>query len=138
LDRYDRPTRSRVMAQIRKSHTKLEDVLVAILNSVGLTEYARYPKGLPGSPDFVFQRERVAIFLDSCFWHGCPKHLRMPTSNLTYWSNKIAGNRERDRRQTRELKDQGWRVLRLWEHELRRPNAVTRKIHRTLDAALQR
>ncbi len=134
MDRYDKSTRSRVMAQIRKSHTRLEEVLVAILESNRLTDYVRYPADLPGSPDFTFRHKKLAVFLDSCFWHGCPRHLRMPKSNLAYWTEKIASNRERDRRQTKELRGQGWRVLRLWEHELHKPEAVAAKVRRVIEA----
>ena len=123
-----------VMTRVKRSYTKLEERLAVILNTEGLDRYDRYRKDLPGSPDFVFQQEEVAIFLDSCFWHGCPKHLRMPASNIDYWENKIAINKERDRRQTRELRKSGWRVLRLWEHELKEPERVIAKIRRALES----
>jgi DNA mismatch endonuclease, patch repair protein len=69
------------------------------------------------SADIVFPRQRLAVFVDGCFWHGCPEHGRMPTRNADYWQAKIARNRERDERVTRGLSAAGWRVLRLWEHE---------------------
>ena len=123
-----------VMTRVKKSYTKLEERLAVILNTEGLDRYDRYRKDLPGSPDFVFQQVKVAVFLDSCFWHGCPKHLRRPASNVDYWENKIAINKERDRRQTRELRKSGWRVLRLWEHELKEPERVIGKIRRALES----
>ena len=134
MDRYNKEKRSMVMTRVKKSYTKLEERLVVILNTEGLDRYDRYRKDLPGSPDFVFQQERVAVFLDSCFWHGCPKHLRRPASNVDYWENKIAINKERDRRQTRELRKIGWRVLRLWEHELKEPGRVIVKVRRALES----
>jgi DNA mismatch endonuclease (patch repair protein) len=134
MDRYNKEKRSMVMTRVKKSYTKLEERLAAVLNAEGLDQYDRYRKDLPGSPDFVFQQEKVVIFLDSCFWHGCPKHLRMPASNVDYWENKIAINKERDRRQTRELRKSGWRVLRLWEHELKEPERVIGKIRRALES----
>lgn len=134
MDRYDRRTRSRVMARVKKSDTKLEGTLTSILRNYGLVGYKRYLKDLPGSPDFAFLRAQVAVFLDSCFWHGCPKHLRMPKSNLDYWQRKIAENKRRDRRQTAGLRHLGWSVVRLWEHELRDPDAVVRRIRRALDS----
>jgi DNA mismatch endonuclease (patch repair protein) len=133
VDRVDKKTRSRVMATVRKANTKLEESLVAILGEEDLAGYIRYAGGLPGSPDFVFPAQRVAIFLDSCFWHGCRMHLRMPKSRVDYWRRKIATNRDRDRRQTQELRARGWGVLRIWEHELENRKAVVRKIRRALD-----
>jgi DNA mismatch endonuclease, patch repair protein len=67
-------------------------------------------------PDIVFTRARIAIFVDGCFWHGCPEHGRTPTTNGDYWGPKLRRNRERDERQTRALEDAGWLVIRLWEH----------------------
>jgi DNA mismatch endonuclease (patch repair protein) len=134
MDRYDKEKRSMVMTRVKKSYTRLEEKLAAVLDGEGLGHYSRYAKDLPGSPDFVFRQEKVATFLDSCFWHGCPKHLRMPASNVDYWEHKIAINKDRDRRQTRELRKSGWRVLRLWEHELKEPERVIRKIRRALES----
>ena len=133
MDKYDKKKRSMVMTQVKKSYTKLEEKLAVILNDEGLDHYSRYAKDLPGSPDFVFRQERLAVFLDSCFWHGCPKHLRMPASNVDYWVRKIAINKERDRRQTREIRKSGWRALRLWEHELKDPKRIVRKIRRAIE-----
>jgi DNA mismatch endonuclease (patch repair protein) len=67
--------------------------------------------------DIAFTRQRVAVFLDGCFWHGCPEHHRAAKANREYWSVKVAGNRERDRDTTAKLVAAGWRVLRFWEHE---------------------
>ena len=121
------------MTQVKKSYTRLEEKLAMILNDEGLDNYSRYDKDLPGSPDFVFRQEKLAVFLDSCFWHGCPKHLRMPASNIDYWERKIAINKERDRRQTREVRKIGWRVLRLWEHELKDPARIVQKIRKAIE-----
>ncbi|MBN8420642.1 MAG: very short patch repair endonuclease [Verrucomicrobia bacterium] len=66
-------------------------------------------------PDFVFRQERVVIFVDGCFWHGCPRHATRPRQNRKFWDEKIARNQKRDRLVTRELRRSGWTVLRLWE-----------------------
>lgn len=89
-------------------------------------------------PDFVFRHLRVALFVDGCFWHGCPKHATQPKTNAAFWRDKIAANRARDRRVTRVLRALGWRVLRIWEHELRRRTEPTlvRRLHRTLTRAV--
>ena len=92
-----------------------------------------YP--LPGKPDLVFRGERVAVFLDGCFWHKCPQCFRQPTSNTEYWVPKIEGNVRRDRRVDRELRARGWRVLRVWEHSLREPEKVAARLKRALRAA---
>ncbi|MGH2910913.1 MAG: very short patch repair endonuclease [Solirubrobacteraceae bacterium] len=67
--------------------------------------------------DIVFPRQRLAVFIDGCYWHGCPEHCRMPARNAEYWEAKIARNRARDTRVTKSLTDNDWRVLRIWEHE---------------------
>lgn len=67
--------------------------------------------------DIVFPTPRVAVFVDGCFWHGCPKHMTWPTNNAAWWRAKIDGNRDRDRRTTRRLRTNGWTVVRVWEHE---------------------
>lgn len=71
-------------------------------------------------PDFVFPRLQVAVFVDGCFWHGCPKHATQPKTNRAFWRKKIARNRQRDREVGRALRRMGWRVVRVWEHGLRR------------------
>ncbi len=76
-------------------------------------------------PDFVFLKLRMAVFVDGCFWHGCPQHATKPRSNAAFWRRKLAGNQVRDRLVTRTLRRAGWRVLRIWEHELAR-RRVTR------------
>ncbi len=87
-----------------------------------------------GKPDFVFPQRRLAIFIDGCFWHGCPQHCRKPASNQSYWLPKLQRNRRRDLLVTRTLRAKGWRVLRIWEHELRRANeaALVRRLRRAI------
>lgn len=89
-------------------------------------------------PDFVFRRERVAVFVDGCFWHGCPKHCNQPANNREFWRRKLAGNRARDALVSRTLRRAGWRVVRIWEHELARKNAerMLGKIRRALKTIL--
>ena len=86
-----------------------------------------YP--LPGKPDFVFPAARVTVFVDGCFWHGCPVHGQIPASNRQFWINKITSNIARDRRATRKLRTLGWHVFRVWEHDLNKPT-LNRKIGR--------
>ena len=77
-------------------------------------------------PDLVFSAERVAVFLDGCFWHSCPEHGTTPSANRRWWIDKLAANVERDRRHDQELGTAGWLVLRFWEHES--PEFVAREI----------
>ena len=85
-------------------------------------------------PDFVFAKARLAVFVDGCFWHGCPKHGTRPKGNAAFWLKKISGNQARDLLVNRALRRAGWRVLRIWEHDLaRRKEAyLTRRIQRVL------
>jgi DNA mismatch endonuclease (patch repair protein) len=70
-------------------------------------------------PDIVFPSGRVAVFVDGCFWHGCPSHYVKPKSRSHFWADKLAANVDRDTRQTLELESEGWRVVRIWEHEVK-------------------
>jgi DNA mismatch endonuclease (patch repair protein) len=121
MDVHDKATRSFNMSRIRSSNTKPEIILRKLLWLCGLRGY-RVRSKLPGRPDVVFSRKKVAVFVDGCFWHSCP-HCpdgRSPKSNTSYWTEKRRLNRERDTRRTRELQEAGWNVLRLWEHEVNR------------------
>lgn len=90
-----------------------------LLHAAGLRYRVAYP--VPGRPrrsvDIAFTRRKVAVFLDGCFWHGCPEHGTRPTANAAWWSAKIATNQARDADTTTHLVDDGWLVLRFWEHE---------------------
>lgn len=87
-----------------------------------------------GKPDFVFDKEKVIVFVDGCFWHGCNKHCSIPRSNTEYWENKIKSNVARDKHLHRKLRYQGWHVLRIWEHELEQnPQSAIRRIARKLN-----
>ena len=75
-----------------------------------------------GKPDFVFIELKLAIFVDGCFWHGCPKHCNQPANNRAFWRRKLTANKARDRVVARALRRAGWRLMRVWEHELARKN----------------
>jgi DNA mismatch endonuclease (patch repair protein) len=86
-------------------------------------------------PDFVFRQVRLALFVDGCFWHGCPKHATWPAHRAAWWRRKIEGNKTRDRVVNRALRRAGWRVVRIWEHELQRRKHSTSNIqHSTFNA----
>lgn len=119
MDVHDKATRSFNMSRIRSRDTKPELLLRRLLWAAGLRGY-RLHKNLPGKPDIVYSRAKVAVFVDGCFWHGCPScgDGRSPSSNKLYWNAKRKMNQERDERRTRELESLGWTVLRLWEHQV--------------------
>ena len=131
MDTVSKSERSRIMAQVKGSNSKSTELaFIEILRYEHLTGWRRnYP--LYGKPDFVFPKHRMAIFIDGCFWHRCPKHCRMPTTNRDYWETKISRNAERDRSVTKKLKEDGWTVIRFWEHDLKKGgSAATRKKNR--------
>lgn len=113
------PDVSRRMRVTRRKDTKPELDLRRILHGRGLRYRVTYP--VPGLPrrtiDVAFTRARVAIFIDGCFWHGCPDHATQPRANSEWWMRKLTTNMARDTDTSRFLSEQGWTVLRFWEHE---------------------
>ncbi len=125
------------MAAIRSSgNATTELAFAALLQRGGVSGWKPHPV-LAGSPDFGFSRARLAIFVDGCFWHGCSLHTKVPVNNQAYWIAKVQRTRARDRLATRKLRAKGWRVMRVWEHCLREPQAasgVMRRLVRLLSA----
>ena len=118
MDTLTKRQRSSLMGKIRGQGNKATELeLVKLFRRAGITGWRR---GLPlhGKPDFVFRKERVAVFVDGCYWHGCARHGRIPASNRRYWVEKIARNKARDHAVSRGLRAARWCVLRIWEHEL--------------------
>jgi DNA mismatch endonuclease, patch repair protein len=106
------------MSRIRGALNKDTELrLIAIFRANGISGWRRR-HALAGKPDFVFPREKLVVFVDGCFWHGCPAHATWPKQNADFWRTKILGNRRRDRAVNRLLKQAGWRVIRIWEHAL--------------------
>jgi DNA mismatch endonuclease (patch repair protein) len=91
----------------------------------GIAGWRRH-QSLPGRPDFTFKAERLVVFVDGCFWHGCPRCYKAPATNAAFWEEKLATNRRRDRRVSSALRARGWSVIRLWEHELGSLTALAR------------
>jgi DNA mismatch endonuclease (patch repair protein) len=111
---------SRRMRAIRDRKNKSTELRFrALLVRAGVRGWKLRPAGLPGKPDVLFPERRLLVFLDGCYWHGCPRCGHIPSLNRPYWSAKIERNKARDRRNLRRLKRSGYLVLRLWEHELR-------------------
>lgn len=131
-DVFNKAKRSEVMAAIKsKGNKDTELKLISIFRLNGISGWRRNQK-LPGRPDFVFRNERLAVFVDGCFWHVCPKHGRKPESNSDYWSGKLYRNKRRDKKANRELRKVGWQVLRIWEHDLLQIKKVAKQINACL------
>jgi len=130
MDTFSKEKRSRIMAQVKGSgNQSTELAFIRILRSRGLCGWRRhYP--ITGHPDFVFPKVRLAVFIDGCFWHACPNHCRMPTSNKSYWEKKISRNARRDRAVSSQLKRDGWVVIRFWEHDMKGGRGFTAKMNR--------
>lgn len=132
-DTVSKQERSRIMRSVRgRGNASTELKVVRLFRENGIKGWRRHLP-LPGRPDFAFPKARVAVFVDGCFWHGCPAHLRMPASNVDYWRGKVARNMERDARVTKELKAKGWRVLRMWEHEIKNPERALLVLSRLIN-----
>jgi len=108
--------RSYNMSRIRASKTKPEFRIKKLMELLGMTYQ---PKNIYGKPDFANRKERIAVFIDGCFWHGCPNHYSTPKQNRSFWKTKISGNKKRDKEVTKHLSGNGWNVVRLWEHDLK-------------------
>lgn len=115
--------RSALMSKVRSAgNASTEQRLIALLREHRITGWRRGAP-LPGKPDFVFRAEKVAVFVDGCFWHGCPRHGRTPKTRVAFWAAKLARNAQRDRAVSRALRASGWAVLRIWECALARSRA---------------
>ena len=112
------------MSQIKSKNAKPEIIIKKLIWKKGY-KY-RIGHGLIGKPDMVFSFCRVVVFIDGCFWHSCPEHCRIPLSNVAYWKQKISSNKKRDRRINSQLKKEGWRVIRVWEHDVK--NNLTKAV----------
>ena len=143
-DRLTTAARSALMAKVRGSgNATTEGALAKVFRQEGYVGWRRQ-RTLRGRrrdgerwrvrPDFVFVAQRLAVFVDGCFWHGCPRHGTRPQGHRAFWLSKFRRNRERDRRNGRDLRAAGWRVARLWEHELKAKSraALLRKLARLL------
>lgn len=131
MDRVDKETRSKIMSRIRSRDTKMELAVRPVLEALGFTYHPENGLPIPGAPDFAHLTEHIAVFLDGCFWHGCPEHYKMPQTNRESWAKKITQNIIRDAAITAKYKDMGWTVIRVWEHDLKELVKNERKREKT-------
>lgn len=129
-DIFSKETRSKIMSKIRGKDTQPEILLRKALFRKGYRYSLNHRfKELNFKPDLVMVSRKTCVFIDGCFWHGCKKCYRPPKSNKRYWIPKIRRNVERDRQQDKYLKKNGWKVIRVWGHEINRDlNKVVKKI----------
>jgi DNA mismatch endonuclease (patch repair protein) len=121
-DVFTKAKRSEVMSRIRGRGNKDTEVALAkLFRRYKITGWRRH-QPIFGKPDFIFPRPKLALFVDGCFWHGCPKHATRPKNNRAFWQRKLSANKKRDRIVNRTLRQRGWVVLRIWQHELTRKN----------------
>ncbi|WP_256366240.1 very short patch repair endonuclease [Rummeliibacillus stabekisii] len=134
MDNLTKEQRRKNMQAI-KSKSKLEDLVTKELWKRGI-RFRKNVKGLFGKPDIAIKKYKVAVFIDSCFWHVCPLHGNVPKSNEAYWGKKLERNQNRDIEVTKYYNENGWRILRIWEHEIKEDlNSVLDKIVDTIKAA---
>lgn len=120
------------MGKVKGKDTKLEIAFRRKLWGKGL-RYRKNPTDRFGKPDLYSKKYRTAVFVDSCFWHGCLKHCKLPTANAVFWKQKIGRNRERDKEVDRHYKKIGWKTARVWEHEIKKdPDKAVEKILKIL------
>lgn len=125
------PTRSNIMAAIKgKSNKSTESALRLSLVRAAIRGWTLHPKWLKGVPDFYFHKQRLAVFVDGCFWHGCPTCGHTPKTRSLFWAAKFERNIKRDAKVTRLLRSEGLHVIRIWEHSLRTTDDRARVIKR--------
>lgn len=127
-------SRSEIMRRVRNKDSAAEIALRSALHGLGL-RYRLHRRIEGVVVDVVFIKAKVAVFVDGCFWHGCPLHATFPKSNQSYWLPKLAENKERDLRQSEKLRSAGWYVIRLWEHDCL---PTTRKTARRIAQSVSR
>ena len=135
VDIYTPAKRSELMSRVRsRGNRDTELALIEVFRRHGITGWRRQ-QAVFGNPDFVFPKIKVVVFVDGCFWHGCPLHAAKPRNNAAFWREKLASNKARDRLVSRTLRRAGWRVIRIWGHELprKREGKLVTKLQKFFD-----
>lgn len=133
-DIFTKKQRSQIMSAVKNKDSKIEVEFRKKLWRAGI-RYRKNPKGYFGKPDLAIKKRKMVIFVDSCFWHGCKRHCRMPIARKNYWPPKIERNKDRDKEVNRHYNKLGWTLLRFWEHEINQdigkvPNKAIRKLNK--------
>lgn len=133
MDNLTKEQRHKNMQNIRSIGTVPERLVMCELRRRNIY-FTKYDKSLTGKPDIVFKRKKVAVFIDSDFWHGNPKRYIKPRTNVDYWNQKISHNQNRDKQVDNKLKSEGWEIIRLWEYDIKRHfNKSVSKILNAID-----
>jgi len=127
MDTVSKQKRSEIMSRIKSQDSKIEKVFRKELWKLGF-RYRKNSGKYFGKPDIVLKQHKTVIFIDSCFWHGCKRHCRVPTAHKSYWLRKIARNKVRDKEVMTHYKKQEWKIFRIWEHELSSPHSKVEKV----------
>lgn len=128
--------RQKTMRAVKGKGTKLEKSLFSMLAGMGLKGWKKNVSNIVGKPDIIFLDQKIAIFIDGCFWHGCPICQRkLPETNREYWKRKIARNVQLAKTHNQQLADEGWKVIRIWEHEMKN-EAGKREIRAKISQAI--
>lgn len=128
MDRMTKKQRSECMSRIGGKNTNLEHVFRKHIRAFGVKGYRSYAK-IPGRPDLYFPNHKLAIFVDGCFWHGCPRCASFPATNKKFWKEKIEGNKKRDKAVNMKLRKLGIRVIRFWGHDIKKsPDGCVKKL----------
>jgi len=118
MDTFSKRKRSEIMARVKSRDSKLEVGFRKALWRLGF-RYRKNSGKYEGKPDIALLKHKAVVFVDSCFWHGCAAHCRMPAANRAYWEAKIAKNAARDAAVSGHYAKSGWRIFRVWEHEIK-------------------
>ena len=138
MDTVSRQKRSEIMSHVKSKDSKIETLFRKELWQSGF-RYRKNSSKYFGKPDIVLPKYKTAIFIDSCFWHGCKKHCRIPTARKKYWTEKIARNAERDKEVSKHYKKLGWKIFRVWEHEMSKNlNKMLKKIYSDINKQYER
>jgi len=131
-DVFSPQKRSEIMSRVKGRDNRATEVeLVKIFRTYRIKGWRRNVR-LYGKPDFIFRDLRIAVFVDGCFWHGCPIHGSIPQTNRAFWEKKIARNKKRDLAVKLKLDELGWKTFRIWQHEFRKPNKSVRRLQKSL------
>lgn len=132
MDNVTKTKRSQIMSAVKSTETKIEKDFRKILWEKGY-RYRKNDKKYFGKPDIVMKKNKLVIFIDSCFWHGCKKHCRIPSSRKKYWIDKIENNKKRDKRVNYYYNKNNWKIIRIWEHDLKNnTEKITRNLSKTI------
>ena len=133
MDNLSSSDRKKNMRNIKSTGARsTEKILRSSLVGAGISGFKLNYEKLPGKPDFVFCKEQVVVFVDGCFWHGCPQCYKSPKSNNEYWRGKYNTNKKRDRQVDIALTEDGWAVVRIWEHELKNISSARHRVQKLL------